>query len=266
MGIGALDTDSLALARRLELQHRLSAFDLNAWIFSHIIVQPGQKWLDLGCGRGEQTLPLAQRIGAGGSVTSVDLSEESLAEVRREALNLGVGERVDTIHSNLDNVGEAVTDHGFDRAIASYSLYYASDADAVIASVARLLSGDGELFFCGPGFDNNMELRRLIAEARGEDSALRSTRPSLFMEEVAPTACRKYFASVETFTFDNPVTFHDVDDLMAYWRSHNLFDASFDARFGELAEQAFDRGGGRFVNRKRGVGILAKTPRTASAG
>ena len=36
MTIGALDKDSGALAKRLELQHRLSTFRLNDWIFQHI--------------------------------------------------------------------------------------------------------------------------------------------------------------------------------------------------------------------------------------
>lgn len=260
MSIGALDTNSSALATRLALQHRLSDFNLNAWIFSHIDVRPGQRWLDLGCGRGEQSLPLAEKLGDEGRVTSVDLSEDSLAEVRRQAEAKGLVDRIAIVHSDLDRIAETVPMGGYDRAVGSYSLYYATDTDALFGTVARLLADDGQIFFCGPAFDNNLELRQATADASGDESPLRAGRPATFMEEEAPAACRKYFTEVEIFRFDNPVTFDRADDLVAYWRSHNLFREAADDRFCALAEARIGADGA-FMNKKRGIGILAKAPR-----
>lgn len=264
MTIGTFDTNSEALAVRLELQHRLSRFDLNQWIFSHLPVDAGQSWLDLGCGRGEQTIPLARGVGLEGKVTSVDLSAESLAQVRRIAEQDGTADRIELIHANLDEISGALAGRTFDRAVGSYSLYYASDPEALFETVARSLAPSGKLFFCGPSYANNRELREMIAAARGEEESLAPTRPARFMEELAPAACRRLFAGVQVVTFENPVAFPSEDELIAYWHSHNLFDPAADERFRALAAGSF-AGGQPFINTKRGIGILAEDPRAESS-
>lgn len=46
--------------------------------------QPGEQILDIGCGSGTSTFPLAERVGPGGRVLGVDISEQ-LVEVARAA-------------------------------------------------------------------------------------------------------------------------------------------------------------------------------------
>jgi SAM-dependent methyltransferase len=238
--IGALDTDSAALATRLDLQHRLSSFDLNGWIFEQSKPKAGEHWLDLGCGRGEQSLPLS-RMGC--AVTAVDLSAESLAILRQ------ADDRIETIHCGLDEID--LEGRSFDGAVGSYSLYYANDPQRLFDVIARAST---RLFFCGPADDNNLELRCLSAEATGEP--IEPTRPSMFMEDVAPAICRQKFADVSIDRFENPVRFSTPDELVSYWTSHNLFREPVLPRFRDLAEQHFQRAG-EFVNTKRGIGILA---------
>jgi ubiquinone/menaquinone biosynthesis C-methylase UbiE len=247
MVIGALDTDSVALRTRLEVQERLSSFDLNGWIFSHFPYEAGERWLDLGCGTGKQTIALAK---GGCSVTAVDASEESLSALLETARREGVADRIDTVHLAMD----ALSAEGpFDRAIASYSLYYAADAVRLFARLAGLLQPKGQLFFCGPAHANNCELRELIAEVTGNACVLDATKPSRFMEEMAPAIARDHFAHVERFTFENNVIFNSSADLIAYWSSHNLHDPAFDEAFSTAAEGLPMP----FVNRKRGLGIKA---------
>src|SRR5690348_15532875 len=144
MVIGALDTDSAALKTRLEVQERLSSFDLNAWIFAHVPYEAGQRWLDLGCGTGKQTIALAK---GGCFVTSVDASEQSLRALMEAANREGVGDRIESVQGNMDDFEP---EGSFDRAIASYSLYYATDPANLFARLARALHPAGELFICGP--------------------------------------------------------------------------------------------------------------------
>jgi ubiquinone/menaquinone biosynthesis C-methylase UbiE len=247
MVIGALDTDSAALKTRLEVQERLSSFDLNAWIFSHFPSEAGQQWLDIGCGTGKQTIALAK---GDCTVTAVDASQQSLNALLETAEREGVADRIETIHCDMDSF---VLGGSFDRAIASYSLYYAADPAGLFAKLSRLLRPQGALFFCGPAHANNCELRELIAGVTGDASVLDPTEPSRFMEETAPALAREHFSTIERFTFENYVVFNSPADLIAYWSSHNLHDAAFD--------EAFSRAAGElsmpFVNRKRGIGIRA---------
>lgn len=259
MNIGVLDTDSEALGKRLEIQQRLSNFDLNAWIFAKINLREGERWLDLGCGRGNQTLPLARVVGSGGSVTAVDLSEDSLKVIDISAAQEGTSDRIETIHSSLDEIDNRLAARSFDGIVGSYSLYYAADPDRLFRTASQLLNRSGRLFFCGPADDNNLELRRLIGEATGNDAVLEPTRPSIFMESQAPDLCRKYFGEVEKFEFENEVVFKSADDLITYWSSHNLHNPAFDEQFAGLAKQEIERSA-PFVNHKRGIGIRAARP------
>lgn len=259
MSIGAFDTDSEALGKRLEIQQRLSTFDLNEWIFEKTVPGVGEHWLDLGCGRGKQTLPLARVVGPRGSVTAVDLSQESLGIIEAAAASQGTADRIETIHTSLDEIDGQLAWRSFDGIVGSYSLYYAADPDRLFRAASHLLDKNGRLFFCGPANSNNMELRQLIAAVTGNESALEPTKPSQFMEQLAPELSRKYFGEVERFEFENEVVMGSLEDLVTYWSSHNLHDPALDHQFGRLAREEFDRSA-RFVNRKRGIGIRALRP------
>jgi ubiquinone/menaquinone biosynthesis C-methylase UbiE len=52
--------------------------------------QPGQKVLDVGCGPGTDTIPLAQCVGSLGQVIGVDYDAEMITEADQRALNAGV--------------------------------------------------------------------------------------------------------------------------------------------------------------------------------
>lgn len=247
MVIGALDTDSAALKTRLEVQERLSSFDLNAWIFSHFPYEASQRWLDMGCGTGKQTIALAK---GGCVVTAVDASEQSLSALMETAEREGVADRIETMQGDMVSFEP---ERSFDRAIASYSLYYATDPTKLFAKLSRLLRPQGELFFCGPAHANNCELRELIAGVTGDAAVLDPTAPSQFMEETAPALAREHFSTIDRFTFENDVIFNSPSDLIAYWSSHNLYDPSFDEAFSRAADELPMP----FVNRKRGIGIRA---------
>lgn len=54
-------------------------------IIPHLHLQAGMKVLDLGCGPGRLTIPIAKLVGPSGRVTAFDLQEQMLRRVRKKA-------------------------------------------------------------------------------------------------------------------------------------------------------------------------------------
>ena len=70
--------------------------------------------LDAGCGPGRLTIPMARKVGAGGSVTAIDVQEAMIAKVQDKAQREGVL-NMKYIHAAL---GEGKVPAGqFDRAV-----------------------------------------------------------------------------------------------------------------------------------------------------
>lgn len=57
-------------------------------------IRPGAKVLDAGCGPGVDTIPLAQRVGASGSVVGIDVDTDMLAQADARASAEGLSGRV----------------------------------------------------------------------------------------------------------------------------------------------------------------------------
>jgi len=70
---------------RLLLLARASWPDTSA-LFGRAGLRPGMKCIDLGCGGGEVTFKMATLVGAGGSVTGVDMDEVKLDLARKAAV------------------------------------------------------------------------------------------------------------------------------------------------------------------------------------
>lgn len=254
--VGELDTHSEALKNRIKLQEDYGAFDLNAWVLKHLAVAPGMRCLDIGCGRGAQSIPLAARLGPAGHVTALDISADSLAALNRSAVHLKLSEKITTIRASLDDLAVATEGQMFDRVVGCYSLYYVDDAATLVRTIHGRLAPGGMLFICGPAYDNNLELRQLVAEVTGNGTVMAHSAPSIFMEETAHALVQDRFDTVSLSRFENLITYPDAEAVAMYWRSHNLFDPNFDAAFCAAIRARFAADGG-FVNCKKGLGIKA---------
>ena len=125
-----------------------SSFDLidPERLFAALHLQPGEAVLDLGCGEGRYTLPLASRVGPGGSVYAVDLWEEGLALLRARADQEGLANlriiRADASRP-LPLPGGCI-----DLALLAtvlHDLAEAGQAKGALAEVARLVKPGGRL-------------------------------------------------------------------------------------------------------------------------
>jgi ubiquinone/menaquinone biosynthesis C-methylase UbiE len=67
------------LKKRIEINHAYSSTDFNAWLLERLAVKSGEHVLDVGCGTGAQSIPIAGLVGPNGSVSSLDISAASIA-------------------------------------------------------------------------------------------------------------------------------------------------------------------------------------------
>lgn len=110
---------------------------------------PGKRLLDLGCGTGCISIPLAQR---GYQVTGVDISEEMLATAREKsrALQLDIDWRKQDLTS-LQLFDEAGNEMVFDAAIATFDVFNhltePEDLQMLFHTLNPLLADEGVLLF-----------------------------------------------------------------------------------------------------------------------
>ncbi len=125
-----------------------SSFDLieAEKFFAALDLRPGATFLDLGCGRGAYSLPVAEIIGPAGRVYAVDLWAEGIAALQAE---------ID--RHQLTNIEAIITDSGRPLPLAPASvdvcllatvlhdLAEAGTAAGALAEAARVLKPGGKL-------------------------------------------------------------------------------------------------------------------------
>ena len=256
---GAFDTDTDALTRRIAAHARYGTREFDPWVLKLLNLSPGQRILDLGCGTGKQTLPMAEAVGGHGRIVAIDASADALAEVKSASQRRGLGERISVRQARFEELSEL--DGPFDRIVSCYALYYAVDAGPLFALFAAALRESGLLFFCGPSRRNNAELLRFCADVSGEEMPDRPDPIIEFMEHTGVALARSTFDEVEELEFENPLRFDSAEAVLTYWRSYNLYDASLEAAFGAAITRHFEHEP-VFETVKRVLAVRAQKPRT----
>jgi SAM-dependent methyltransferase len=105
-------------------------------VFERAQIEVGARVLDLGAGTGDQTFPLARRVGPSGSVVATDFSAEMLELLRGDAITNGL--------TNIETVvGDAATidlpPHSFDAAISMNCLQFIPAVNAALTRVRQAL-------------------------------------------------------------------------------------------------------------------------------
>ena len=130
------------------------------------LVQPGETALDLGCGMGYLSIPLARLVGPGGKVICVDLQEQMLAGVRRRAERAGVADRIRLHRAGTDSLELEET---ADFALAFWMLHevpaqavFLAEVIACLKPSGRLLVVEPRLHVGGAAFERSVEVARSI--------------------------------------------------------------------------------------------------------
>ena len=256
MGItGKFNTDTDALSKRIQAHDKYGSNDLNQWIFDNLNIINGNSILDLGCGTGKQTIPIAKAVGKTGNILSIDLSQEALEILLQEAIESGLEKRINALCCRHDDVHKHLQENTYDRVVSSYSLYYSENPEKVIKTIWGSLKPEGVLFFCGPSKGNNRELKTLHYGLMGIPIPP-ETGGAAFMEDIGQRVARQFFREVEIVLFENPLRFDSAASLYTYWSSYNLYDEKLDDSFKAASIEHFTNNS-VFETMKRVIGVKA---------
>ncbi len=111
------------------------------------VVRAGDRCLDLGCGPGHFTIPMARLAGGTGHVTAVDLQPAMLGVVRRRAQHLGLLSRINLLVADASGLHVPGT---FDVALAFWMVHEVPDQGALLRQVGQALRPGGRLLLVEP--------------------------------------------------------------------------------------------------------------------
>lgn len=148
-------------------------------ILDRLMVEPGMKVLDIGCGPGRLTVPAAQRVGAAGQVTALDLQPEMLRRVQ-EKLDSAALTNVRLIHGGA---GEGqVKPATVDRALLVTVLGEIPNREAALAEILQALKPGGILSITevlpDPHYQTPGTIRRLAAQVGFQEVAYWGSFPA----------------------------------------------------------------------------------------
>ena len=115
-------------------------------ILAFINVRDGMRILDLGCGSGYLTFPIAER-NPHCEVTGLDIVCEAIDVNRSRAKDMGLNNLAFVSYDGIDFPFEAGS---FDLVVTRYALHHFPDIEHSIGEVSRVLKEQGVLFISDP--------------------------------------------------------------------------------------------------------------------
>jgi ubiquinone/menaquinone biosynthesis C-methylase UbiE len=110
-------------------------------------VQPGMTVVDVGCGVGWFSVPMAGMVGPQGKVIAVDLQQQMLNMLRRRAEKAGVAGRMELHQCAPDRLG---IDAQADFALVFAMLHEVPDPGRLLAELRDCLKPGGKLLLAEP--------------------------------------------------------------------------------------------------------------------
>jgi 2-polyprenyl-3-methyl-5-hydroxy-6-metoxy-1,4-benzoquinol methylase len=141
------------------------------------LVRPGERCLDVGCGIGYFTIPMARLVGSAGTVVAVDLQTKMLEGVKRRASKHGLESRVVTRKATVSGLGVRGP---FDFVLAFWMMHEVPDQQALLMELHGLLNVRGRFLIAEPKIHvNSVSFNRTVelAEKVGFD---RVSEPKIF--------------------------------------------------------------------------------------
>ena len=182
-------------------------------------LRPGERVLDLGCGRGAVLFAALEAVGAAGTVTGIDLAETMVALTRAEAagypnVTVEVGDAEDPGYPAAS----------FDAILAGLVLFFLPDLDRALRRYADLLAPGGRLAFTtfgpsDPSFDAAMKaFGGFVPDGMPDRSARQG--PLRDVDSIAALLTRNGYTDVETTQVSRQSRFTDPAHWLAWAWSH----------------------------------------------
>ena len=107
---------------------------------NHAVVQPGEVCLDLGSGRGNDVIRMAEEAGENGFAYGIDLSDGMVKKARTNLEKFGVT-NAEIIQSEMESL--PLNDNSVDVTISNCTINHSSNKEAVWSEVFRVLKPGG---------------------------------------------------------------------------------------------------------------------------
>jgi ubiquinone/menaquinone biosynthesis C-methylase UbiE len=113
-------------------------------------VEKGMTALDIGCGMGFFSLPLARMVGSTGKVLCVDLQEKMIKGLVRRAIKAGLAYRIDARLCRKDKLDLDDFTGGIDFALACAIMHEVPDKDQLLSEIYKTMKKEGRLLISEP--------------------------------------------------------------------------------------------------------------------
>jgi SAM-dependent methyltransferase len=188
----------------------------------------------VGCGTGAQTLPFLKIVGTSGSVSSLDISAESIATLSKRA---GSAPNLDAIAADMADLKQCIATRfrvkKYDIAHSSYALYYSPARVEVLGVMRDSLKPGGKLAVFTPNRPHGMVdfARQFHPIAPEIDESLE------FGPAVLEPFFRRNFWDVVVHYFHNVVRVTSVEDALSFYRATTYYVKSAEDQIrGRLSE------------------------------
>ena len=104
----------------------------------------GMEILDIACGKGATTFPLAERLNGNGKIYAIDISD-SMIEECKQRLNK---EKINNIEFSVMDIEKLeFEDDSMDLVVCGFGLFFLPDIEKGLKEIKRVLKKDGMLVF-----------------------------------------------------------------------------------------------------------------------
>ena len=226
------------LEKRIAINHAYASADFDAWLLERLKIRLGEDVLDIGCGSGAQTIPFSKLVGPTGSVSSIDISADSVALLTSRVPS---GARVQAVTADMGDLADAIADQftvkRYTLAHSSYALYYSSKRMHVLDVMRGALKPGGRCAVFTPNQPHG-----LVDLAARFTSVPAAVNESLrFGTEVLEPYFSRNFARFEVHHFHNVMTLPSADILIEFYRQTTYYDARIEPEMRAVAADQIKR-------------------------
>ncbi len=171
------------------------------------------KAVDLGCGTGEQTSILAEKL-AGSTFSGIDSSAEMLEKSKKY--------ENENLHFKLQTIEEAVSsEQKYDLVFSNAALQWVDGHETLFPQIIRLLSDTGQLAIQMPVQNENI-LNQILMQMIGEEpyrsylNHFNRSSPVLSMDEYAQILFDNGIQDIEIFQKVYPIIAEDHEALYTF--------------------------------------------------
>lgn len=133
-------------------------------------ITSGMKVLDIGCGMGFFSLPLARMVGSNGKVISVDVQEKMIKSLEKRAKKAGLTDRIETHISHQNSLGLDDLNEEIDFILAFAVVHEVPNIAQFFSEIYKALKPTGTLLVSEPKghvSEKDFEITTAVAQYNG---------------------------------------------------------------------------------------------------